>query len=164
MHPPHAIPPPPGDPAWDIAFTRLAQRARPQLDACVGELARRFQAIGVGSDTQVRSTPRGLSTFLSLVGQRGLIGIVDLTLVDGMAVGQGPCATLDIRLLDACGDVVTDGLGGGLGDGLPGTFCSHSAAQGLTSERLDLAATAVYVAALAHFDLLRVPAPLPRWA
>ena len=102
---PHPVPAPPGEPAWDIAFTRLTLAVRPQVDACVLELTRRFQAIGLGCDAQSRQTPRGLATFLAVVGQRGLLFIVDITLIDGMAVDRGPCAALDIRLLDACGDV-----------------------------------------------------------
>ena len=148
----HPIPAPPGEPSWDIAFTRLTRDVLPRVEACALDLARRFQAIGLGSDTHVRQTPRGLSTFLALVGQRGLICIIDMTLVDGMAVGQGPCAALDIRLLDACGDVVADGLASGVQGR---TALETSSAQALTSTNLDRAATAVYVATLGHFDLLR---------
>jgi hypothetical protein len=101
MPQPSVLPTPPSDPEWVIRFTRLARDARPGVDACVLDLAQRFRAIGLGSETRFAPTPRGQSTFLALVGQRGLICIVDLTLVDGMAVGQGPCAALDIRLLDA---------------------------------------------------------------
>jgi hypothetical protein len=148
----NAIPTPPGPPAWDITVTRLTRAVRPQVEACALDLARRFRAIGLGSDTQVRQTPRGLSTFLALVGQRGLICIIDMTLVDGMAVGQGPCAALDIRLLDACGDVALDGLAG---DVLERVCPETSAAEALSPENLDRAATAVYVVTLAQFDLLR---------
>ncbi len=148
----HPDPALPGVPAWDIVFTRLAQAMGPPVEACAHGLARRFQAIGLGSDTQVRQTPRGLSVFLALVGERGLICIVDITLVDGMAVHQGPCAALDIRLLDACGDVVAERLA----DGMPGrTGLETATAQALISDNLDRAATAIYVAALAHFELLR---------
>jgi hypothetical protein len=148
---PNAFPVPPSEPAWDITFTRLTRAVRPRVEAFVRDLARRFQAIGLGSDATFTQTPRGLSTFLALVGQRGLICIVDLTLVDGMAVGQGPCAALDIRLLDACGDVVADGLASGA-QGC--SFAENSANQALSSENLDRAVTAVYVATLAQFDLL----------
>ena len=105
-------------------------------------------------------TPRGLSTFLALIGQRGLVCIVDLTLVDGMAIGLGPRASLDIRLLDACGDVVAGGLASGVSGLASGETCETSAAATLSAESLDRAATAVYVAALAQFDLLRPPAHL----
>ena len=156
MSQPSAIPAPPSQPAWEITVTRLTRAARPQVEACAQGLARRFQAIGLGSDTQVRQTPRGLSTFLALVGQRGLICIIDMTLVDGMAVGKGPCAALDIRLLDACGDVAADGLA----SGVLGRACHEtSAAEALSPENLDRAATAVYVTTLAQFDLLRPVAP-----
>jgi hypothetical protein len=148
----NAIPTPPSQPAWDITVTRLARAMRPQVEVFAQDLARRFQAIGLDSDMQVRQTPRGLSTFLALVGQRGLICIIDLTLVDGMAVGQGPCAALDIRLLDACGDVAAQGLA----SGAPERACHGTSAAGaLSPESLDRAATAVYVATLAQFDLLR---------
>ena len=156
MSQPSAIPAPPSQPAWEITVTRLTRAVRPQVEACAQGLARRFQAIGLGSDTQVRQTPRGLSTFLALVGQRGLICIIDMTVVDGMAVGQGPCAALDIRLLDACGDVAAEGLASGvLGRGCDET----SSAEVLRPENLDRAATAVYVTTLAQFDLLRPVAP-----
>jgi len=158
MSPLNAIPAPHNEPAWDITVTRLTRAVQPQVEACALDLARRFQAIGLGSDTQVRPTPRGLSTFLALVGQRGLICIIDMTLVDGMAVGHGPCAALDIRLLDACGDVAADGLGG---DMLGRAFHEASAAGSLNPESLDRAATAVYVATLAQFDLLRPVAGTP---
>jgi hypothetical protein len=152
MAQPHSIPAPVGPPAWDITFTRLTQAARPRVDAFTRDLARRFQALGLGTDTQVRHTPRGLSTFLALVGQRGLICIVDLTLVDGVVVRQAPCAALDVRLLDACGDVVVDGLASGVQGR---NFHEHSAAEALNADSLDQAATAVYVATLAQFDLVR---------
>jgi hypothetical protein len=152
------IPTPPGVPAWDIRFTRLTRTVQPRIAAFALDLAHRFQAIGLGSDTQVRPTPRGLSTFLALVGQRGLICIVDATLVDGMAVGHGPCAALDIRLLDACGDVVADALARGV---QAPSLHGNPAAETFHADDLDRAATAVYVAALGHFDVLR---PLARQA
>jgi hypothetical protein len=149
---PHAFPTPPGMPAWDITLTRMTQAVRPQLLACVHALARRFEAIGLRSDLCVRQTPRGLSTFLSLVGRRGLVCILDLTLVDGLAVGRGPSAALDIRLLDACGDVVTDGFARGMtGLALP----SNGKAVAFAAADLDRAATSVYIATLAQFDLLQ---------
>jgi hypothetical protein len=148
MAPPQTIPAAPGEPAWDITFTRWTQAMLPRVAACVRELARRFHAIGLDSEMQVLQTPRGLSTFLAVVGQRGLICIADMTLVDGMAVGQGPSGALDVRLLDACGDVVASGLA----TGGPGQAASGQAPA------LERAGTAVYVAALAHFDVLRAVA------
>ncbi len=147
-----SCPPParPGEPSWDRTFTRLTQAVRPRMEAFAHNLGRRFLAMGLGCDRQARQTPRGQSNFVALLGARGLIGIVDLTLVDGIAVGQGPCAMLDIRLLDACGDVVA----GSLGKGLKGhVYHENSALQVFTPENMDRAATAVYVAALGHFDL-----------
>jgi len=141
----NANPAPPREPAWDIIVTRLICTTRPLVEACALDLATRFQSIGLGSDTSVRLTPRGLSTFLAVVGQRGLICIVDMTLVDGMVVGQGPWVALDIRLLDACGEVVEDGM-------------SSSELDALSSGGLDPVVTAVYVAALAHFDLMSAAA------
>jgi hypothetical protein len=139
-------------PLWDITFTRLAHAMRPWFDACTLGLKRRLQAIGLSIDTQIRQTPRGLSTYLSVVGERGLICIVDMTLVDGMAINQGPCAALEIRLLDACGDVVVDELA----DNLPGsTGMERSTELALVLGNADRAATKIYVAALGHFDLLQ---------
>ena len=147
MAKPHFDPVIPREPAWDITFTRLVHAVSPWVADCALGLARRFRAIGLGIDTQIRQTPRGFSTFLALVGERGLICIVDLTLVDGMAIGQGPGAVLDIRLLDSCGEVVAEGM----------TCLSLElgAAHGLRPDHLERAGTAVYVAALAHFELLR---------
>jgi len=147
----HPTPAMPTEPAWDIAFTRLAQTVQPRVEACALDLARRFQTMGLASDIRTTQTPRGLSTFVALVGQRGLLCIVDMTLVDGMAVGLGPCATLDMRLLDACGDVVADGLASSV---LGGSLHEASAAMAQVPENLARAATAAYVAALGHFDLL----------
>jgi hypothetical protein len=125
---------------------------RPQIARCALRLARQFQTIGLVSDTQVRHTPRGLSTLMAIVSPRGLSCIIDITLVDGMAVGKGPRAMLDIRLLDACGDVVADGLLHGFQAlGLDNILAPQTPVCG----DLDQAATAVYVMALAHFDLLR---------
>ena len=76
------------------------------MRALLAELTRRFRGAGLGCAIQLQQTPRGLSMFLALVGQRGLICIVDVTLVDGMQVAHQAGAALDIRLLDACGDVV----------------------------------------------------------
>jgi hypothetical protein len=150
MNQPRRTPRPPIEPAWDTTFTRLTRALSPRIGECASKLDRRFKTIGLKSDIQVRQTPRGLSTFLSVVGGRGLIFIVDMTLIDGMAVGQGPWATLNIRLLDACGDIVA----GGLGAGLKGhSFHDISAAQALASESLEQAVTAVYVTALGLFDL-----------
>ena len=146
------IPAAPIDPGWDIRFTRLAQAWRTPIELCALDLARRFQAIGLGSELQVRLTPRGLSTFLALLGRRGLICIVDLTLVDGRALGQGPHAALDIRLIDACGEVVAQGLAGAL----PGQAELEDAAdQALPAAQLGRLATVVYIATLAHFELLQ---------
>jgi hypothetical protein len=149
----HSFPSPPRHPAWDITFSRLAQAIRPKIGACAGDLAQRFQAMDLGVDMRARQTPRGLSTFVSLVGPQGLICIVDLTLVDGMALGQGPVSALDIRLLDARGEVVASGLARDV-EGLQDLRMKPaSAADSLSPECLAQAATAAYVATLARFDL-----------
>jgi hypothetical protein len=152
MNQQHDTPAPPSEPAWDISFTRMANAVLPKIEAYILDLARRFNAIGLSIDKQVRQMPRGLSIFLSVVGQRGLICIVDMTLVDGMAVRHEPCAWLEMRLLDACGDVVVDGLNIGMEDR---TFQETSTAETLISECLDQAGIGVYVSTLAHFDLLQ---------
>ena len=154
---PHQFPAPPHNPAWDIAFTRLAQVVRPQVDTFVRDLARRFEAIGLGCDTRVRQTPRGLSTFLAVIGRRGLLCIVDITLVDDMAVARRPRAELDVRLLDACGAIVAAGLAEGLQDWV--SQASVPAGRVMT-DGMARVVTAVYVSSLAHFDLLQ-PVPTP---
>jgi hypothetical protein len=147
---PHPSFAPPSEPAWDLTFTRLANAIRPGVDDCVRELVRQFRAMGLGSDQQVRQTPRGSSVFLSVLGRRGLLCIVDFTLIDGMAVGQGRRATLDIRLLDACGDVVAPDL-------VRGLTCRAESGDASVSpvslRALSQAVTAVFVSALGHFDL-----------
>jgi hypothetical protein len=153
MVPPRPIPVPPGEPAWDICFTRLAHAMQPRIDSCVLALTQRFQSMGFGCDRQVRQTPRGLSTLLAVVGQRGLLFIVDITLIDGMAVNEGRHVALDIRLLDACGDVVAEGLAQGQ---QPCAAREAPTAAWALPEDLARAATSVYVAALGHFELLQL--------
>ena len=158
MNPYHDTPRIPGEPAWDLTFTRMAHAVRPAFEACTLDLTRRFKAVGLSIDTQVRQMPRGLSTFLALVGKRGLVCIVEITLIDGMEIGRGPCAALELRLLDACGDVVVDGF---IGDVKMCTVQGALSAEVGLLGSLTRAATGVYVAALAQFDLLR---PAARYA
>lgn len=154
---------PPGEPAWDITFTRLTRIVLPALEACMQGLAGRFQAMGLTCETRVAQTPRGLSVFLALLGPRGLIGIVDLTVMDGQVVGQVlgkaqaraqgkvPSAALDMRLLDACGDVVAADLARHGPDRV--FHDAQGAARAITPDQLDPMLTTVYLAALALFDL-----------
>jgi hypothetical protein len=102
----HSVPPPgfPAATGWDVEFTRIAREVQGRVRMLVQVLTARFVAAGLDCDVQTRQTPRGLSTFLALVGQRGLLCMVDVTLIDGMAGAREPGAALDIRLLDACGD------------------------------------------------------------
>lgn len=154
---PHPIPAAPSQPSWEITVTRLAQALQPRLDACAQALLRRFQGIGLRGDVQTRQTPHGQSTFLALVGQRGLIGIVDISLLDGMALGQEPYVALDVRLLDACGDVVMAALA--QREPLQ-SAAELASSDAFSPESLDRAMTTVYVASLAQFDLqLRPPVP-----
>jgi hypothetical protein len=149
-------PPPPQGPSWDITFTRLAKAARPRIKSCAEDLAARFQGRGLSVDIRTRQTQRGLSTFLSLVGQQGLICIVDLTLVDGMAQGQGPVSALHLRLLDARGGVVDGDLGRGV-EGL--RIAPATATSFLSADSLAEAASATCRATLALFDLSGQGAP-----
>jgi hypothetical protein len=152
----HHLPAPPSEPAWDIEFTRLSRVVQPRLDTCLLDLARRFLTLGLGCDLQLRQTPRGLSRFLAVVGRRGLLCIVEVTLIDGMAVDQGPRAAWDLRLLDASGDVVAEGWT----ESLEGAAAvAPPAGPFALGSGLARAATAVFVSALGHFDLLQ---PLPR--
>ena len=143
---------------WDMAFTRLSNAMQERVRSLVQDLTSRLHAAGLGCDVQVRQTPRGVSTLLAVVGQRGLMFIVDITLVDGMSVGRQPGARLDIRLLDACGDVAAT--------------CSASSSDGepafqtlpdriLAWTQVGPCSTAVYVLAMGHFGLI---APVPNGA
>ena len=99
----------PGERDWDIGFTRIWRDIQPQLEACLLDLKRRFQSFGPNCadfEMQTRQTPRGQSMFLSVVGRRGLLFIVDITLIDGVKVAACPGAAVHVRLLDACGDTV----------------------------------------------------------
>ena len=155
------------------AGERLLIAARELMRAAddLGDLARDF-AGGIAGPLRVGA----FRTLSSLILPELVAGFaaanprVDLTLVDGMAVGQGPRAALDIRLLDACGDGVVEGLASiVLGPACGETHESRearetAAAEMLSPENLDRAATAVYVATLAQFDLLRPPAHFARYA
>jgi hypothetical protein len=143
----------PAEPGWDIAFTRMSREVTQHVEAWVRELTLRFKTIGLTSDTQVRQTPRGLSTFLAVVGQRGLLLIVDITLIDGMAITRHPGVALDIRLLDACGDIVAHCAS------TPVTPVFHATSdQVIAAAGMPRSATSVYVMAMGHFDLMSVRA------
>lgn len=145
----------PGAPAasgWDMAFTRLAHAVQERVLVLVRDLTSRLHAAGLGCDVQVRQTPRGVSTFLAAVGQRGLIFIVDITLVDGMSVGRQEGARLDIRLLDACGDVAATCSCDG------DSAFQTSPERILAWSRVGLRSTAVHVLAMGHFGVI-APAP-----
>jgi hypothetical protein len=141
----------PTDHGWDIAFTRISRHALPHVNGCLQGLALRFEAIGLRCEMQLRHTPRGLSRFLAVTGQRGLLFIVDITLIDGIAVAGIRGAALDVRLLDACGDTVA--------------HCAEKPASAapsyqphadeiLAAAGLDRSAVSVFVMAMAHFDLV----------
>ena len=139
----------PGYTDWDIAFTRISRQVAPEIDACLRELAPRLQAMGLHCDLQSRQTPRGQSSLLAAVGQRGLLFIIDITLIDGMAVAGLRGATLDVRLLDACGDTVAHC------SAEAGTTVYRTNADEIIAA-VDLArsATSVFVMAMGHFDLV----------
>ena len=145
------IPAAPCERGWDIAFTRISREVLQQVDACVQEMTFRFQGIGLNCDRQVRQTPRGVSTFLAVTGDRGLLFIVDITLIDGMAVARQPGAALDIRLLDACGDTVSHCAR----TSAPGAPLYHASVPDVVAAAgLARSITTVCVTAMAHFDLV----------
>ena len=146
-----SVPGNPDDPGWDIAFTRIARGVAPYVAACVQALSLRFQTIGLQCDPQSRQTPRGESSLLAVVGRRGLLFIVDITLIDGMAVAGLRGAALDVRLLDACGDTV----GHCSAAGGPGArFFRTVTDEVIAAADLARAATSVFVMAMGHFDLV----------
>lgn len=142
--------PVPGGHAWDIALTRLSRKVLPHVEAGVQRLTHRFQALGLLCDVQMRHTPRGLSTFLAVGGKRGLLFIVDVTLIDGMAVAGCPGAVLDIRMLDASGETAAQ-CGATRVPGAP----VYSACSGeiLAAADLGRCATTMFAMAMGHFDL-----------
>jgi len=141
----------PGHTDWDIAFTRMSRQVGPEVDACLRELALRLQAIGLHCKLQSRQTPRGESSLLAAVGRRGLLFIVDITLIDGMAVAGLRGATLDVRLLDACGDTVAH-CSAESGSGAP--VYRTSADEVIAAVDLARSATSVFVMAMGHFDFV----------
>jgi hypothetical protein len=141
----------PGAPGWDIAFTRISRQVMPAVDAWVQHLVGRFRSIGLHCDVQSRHTPRGESTFLAAVGQRGLLFVVDITLIDGVAVERVFGAVLDVRLLDAEGDTVMH-CSTSPDDQAPSYF--DGAAALLAATDLPRCGTSLFVAALAHFGLV----------
>ncbi len=143
----------PGSPAasgWDIEFTRIAREVQCRVRVLVQELTARFLAAGLDCDVQTRQTPRGLSTFLALVGQRGLLCMVDMTLVDGMATARERGAMLDIRLLDACGDAAAR-WSPHLADGAPAYQATSDGI--LAIEQVTACAAAVHLLVMGVFGL-----------
>ena len=143
----------PGARDWDIGFTRVWRDVQPQIDACLLELKRRFQSVGLSCadfKMQTRQTPRGQSTFLSVVGWRGLLFIVDITLIDGMKVAGCPGAALHVRLLDACGDIVENSTANA--NGVSQRYRTV-ASEIIESAGLAATASSAYLMAICHFDL-----------
>jgi len=128
----------------------MSRQVAPEVDACLRELAPRFQAIGLHCDLQSRQTPRGQSSLLAAVGRRGLLFIVDITLIDGMVVAGLRGATLDVRLLDACGDTVAHCSAAESGAPVYRT----SADEVIAAAELARSSTSVFVMAMGHFDLV----------
>lgn len=145
--------PHPGDRGWEIAFTRLSREVLPHVEAGVQGLTRRFQARGLLCGVQKQHTPRGLSTFLSVVGQRGLLFIVDFTLIDGLLLAGCPGAALEVRMLDACGETLAQCAATPV-TGAP--IYSACAAEILAAADLPRCATTMFVMALGRFDLAPV--------
>ena len=133
---------------WDLAFTRMSEEVLVTVNRCAFELTRLLSASALFCDLRQRLTPRGTSTFLSVVGQRGLIFIVDFTIVYGMAASGRRGVFLDVRLLDACGDVVA--------------WCSpepHAAYYSSAKAVVEaagggLSATALHMISMGHFDIV----------
>ena len=134
-----------------LAETTVVGAATPLIDSHLQHLSRRFQSLGLTCDTQVKQTPRGLSTFLAVMGQRGLLFLVDVTLADGRLASGRPGAAIDVWLLDACGEVIapctpTPAIGAARYQTLDELLANQA--------KLSRSMTSVYVLALAHFGLL----------
>lgn len=135
---------------WDIAFTKIHRALQPHVDAGMLDLMRRFQAVGLLGELQMRQTPRGQSTFLSLSDRRGLLFIVDVTLVNGLVVARQQGARLDIRLLDGNGDVLAAGL---VGDETDKAIYHLGAEQVIDAADLARAIPSVYLLAICCIDV-----------
>ena len=142
----------PAQPHWDMAFTRLSRRFLDQVEICVVDLTAGFRTAGLWGDLQVRQTPRGISAFFAVAGDRGLLFILDFTLVDGMAVARHPGAAADVRLLDASGDVLAH-----CPSTHPGARRAHHASieQVIAADGECLKAGAVYAMVNTYFDISR---------
>ena len=147
----------PRDHGWEIAFTRLSRKLLPEVEAAARGLTLRFQARGLLCDVQMRHTPRGLSTFLSVMGQRGLLFIIDLTLIDGMTVARCPGSALDVRMLDASGETVAQCAAARV-PGAP--IYATRAGEILAAANLARCATTMFVIAVGKFDLASQKFPL----
>jgi len=141
----------PAEPGWDIAFTRLSRQVLHHVNACARELALRFESVGLTCHVDARQTPRGNSTVLAVVGQRGLLFIVDFTLVDAMVVARQAAAALDVRLLDANGDVAAKCIAT---EPLEPEGYHSTPAQVLEAARSGLSVPSLYLMALGRFDVL----------
>jgi len=125
-------------------------RVRVRVRVLVQDVTARFVAAGLDCDVQARQTRRGLSTFLAPVGQRGLLCMVDMTLIDGMAIARERGAALDIRLLDACGDSAAR-CSPHLGDGAP---AYRATSDGILSiDPVAACATAIRLRVMGMFGL-----------
>jgi len=148
----HPSPPLPAAATWPVVSARLMRALRPRVGRMAATLARRFTALGLVCDVRGMATSRGWATVLSLENAQGLQGLIDLTLLDGPAVGLGPCVALDIRLVDACGEVVADGLAR---HGLGRAFNDGGPPPRWRDDEVARSLTTVLVMAVAFFDLLQ---------
>ncbi len=103
---PHADRTAPAD--WDIQFTRLSLEVFEMARYCLQDLTLLLSNLGLQSEVLTRQTPRGVSTYVSVIGQRGLLCIFDFTIIDGMRTARQAGAALEVRLLDAEGDVASE--------------------------------------------------------
>lgn len=142
----------PAQPHWDMVFTRLSRRFLDQVEICVEVLAPCLRAAGLWGDLQVRQTPRGISAFFAVAGDRGLLFIVDFTLADGMIVARYPGASADVRLLNARGDVLAH-----CPPRQPGERRAYHATfeQVVAADGECLEAGSVYAMASTYFDISR---------
>lgn len=109
--------------------------------------------MGLTCDRQVKPTRRGLTTFLAAVGQRGLLFMVEISLLVVVQPAGQRDVMVDATLLDACGDVVAPCITAHrMVPGCRQACCEHI----LADTDLTRAMTSIYVLAMAHFDLVPV--------
>ncbi len=88
-------------PGWDIEVTRMVAALVPRFSRHFDELGRLLTVTGMTLRPEYGLSLAGYEANLNLVGRHGLLCRLQLSVVDGMAIGTERGVGLDILLLDA---------------------------------------------------------------